>query len=73
MEHYAKTKARLFQSEPGKICILPKDCEYFPLFYASASADGTTKNIVTYSMKEPSDYSLKHLQTTDSGMDIGIR
>ncbi|MEI6711720.1 MAG: Mur ligase family protein [bacterium] len=37
MEHYAQTKARLFRREPGKICILPKDCEYFSLFYEAAS------------------------------------
>ncbi len=73
MDHYAQTKARLFKREPGKICILPKDCDYFPLFYAAASAGGDTKNIVTYSMKKPDDYSLKHLQATESGMDIGIK
>lgn len=51
MKHYAQTKARLFYREPGKLCILPKDCGYFPLFHAAASAGGDNKNIVTYSMK----------------------
>jgi len=73
MEHYAQTKARLFRREPGKICILPKDCEYFSLFYEAASVGWNTKNIVTYSIKGPSNYYLKHLQATESGMDIGIK
>ena len=37
MDEYASTKARIFQKEPGKICVLPKDCEYFSLFYNAAS------------------------------------
>jgi UDP-N-acetylmuramoyl-L-alanyl-D-glutamate--2,6-diaminopimelate ligase len=65
MDHYAQTKARLFRPEPGKICILPKDCEYFPLFYTAASTGGDTKHIITYSMKEPSNYSLKYLQSAE--------
>jgi UDP-N-acetylmuramyl tripeptide synthase len=32
MQHYAHTKSRIFKKEVGKICILPKDCEYFDMF-----------------------------------------
>lgn len=73
MDHYARTKARIFRRESGKLCILPRDCEYFPLFYDAASAGGNTKNIITYSMREPCDYTTKHLQITENGIDIGIK
>lgn len=74
MDHYAQTKARLFQRETGKICVLPRDCDYYPLFYGVASTGAhMTHHIVTYSMKEPSNYYLKHLQATEHGMEIGIR
>jgi len=46
MHHYASTKARLFQKSPGKITILPRDCEYFDVFEARAGSD-----CITYSMK----------------------
>lgn len=73
MDHYAQTKARLFKREPGKICILPKDCDYFPLFQKTASAGIDTQNIITYSMKDSSsDYHMKHLQGNENGIDIGI-
>ncbi len=73
MDHYAKTKSRLFQRETDKICVLPRDCDYFHLFYDVASAGNhMTHSIITYSMKEPCEYSLKHLKTTDHGMEIGI-
>jgi len=73
MDHYASTKARIFQKEPGKICVLPKDCEYFSLFYAVASVGGDARNIVTYSAKEPADYRLRALKNTEKGMDIDIK
>jgi UDP-N-acetylmuramoylalanine-D-glutamate ligase len=73
MDHYARTKARLFQRESGKLCILPRDCEYFSLFYDAAGAGVDTKNIITYSMREPCDFYAKHLQITDNGIEIGIK
>jgi len=73
MDHYVHTKARLFQKELGKLCVLPRDCAYFSVFYDTASVGKKTAPIVIYSMNEPSDYSLKHLQMTENGMDIGIK
>ena len=37
MDHYARTKTRIFKPEPGKICVLPKDSEYFDLFLAAVN------------------------------------
>ncbi|MFA6080618.1 MAG: UDP-N-acetylmuramoyl-L-alanyl-D-glutamate--2,6-diaminopimelate ligase [Candidatus Gracilibacteria bacterium] len=73
MDEYARTKARIFQKEPGKICVLPKDCEYFSLFQNAARAGGDGRNIITYSMKEPADYQLRALRNTEKGMDIDIK
>jgi UDP-N-acetylmuramoylalanine-D-glutamate ligase len=38
MQHYVETKARIFAREPGKICVIPLDSEYFSIFYTAASA-----------------------------------
>jgi len=73
MDHYASTKARIFQKEPEKICVLPKDCEYFSLFQNAARAGGDMRNIITYSIKEPADYRLRALRNTEKGMDIDIK
>jgi UDP-N-acetylmuramoyl-L-alanyl-D-glutamate--2,6-diaminopimelate ligase len=73
MDHYANTKSRIFEQEPGKICILPKDCEYFSLFRTAASRGGDERNIITYSMKDPADYQLRALKNTETGMDIDIK
>jgi len=46
MDHYVRTKARLFKRDIHKLCILPRDCEYFDIFAAQAGRD-----VITYSMK----------------------
>ncbi|MBP7773820.1 UDP-N-acetylmuramoyl-L-alanyl-D-glutamate--2,6-diaminopimelate ligase [Candidatus Gracilibacteria bacterium] len=68
MDHYVKTKARLFKKEQGKICILPRDCQYFDVFSREAG-----KEAVTYSMKQSADYQTRSLKTDGDGIDIVIK
>lgn len=72
MDHYAHTKARIFTKEDDKICVLPRDSSYFSLFYDIATEGNTPVNIITYSMKTPSDYYVKHLVSWDTGMELWI-
>lgn len=58
MDHYVKTKAQLFKKESGKICVLPRDCEYFDVFSREAGKDA-----VTYSMKQSAQYQTRSLKT----------
>jgi UDP-N-acetylmuramoyl-L-alanyl-D-glutamate--2,6-diaminopimelate ligase len=68
MEHYVGTKARLFKKEHGKICVLPRDCEYFDVFSKQAGKDA-----ITYSMKQAASYQTRALEITSSGIDMTIR
>jgi UDP-N-acetylmuramoyl-L-alanyl-D-glutamate--2,6-diaminopimelate ligase len=68
MDHYAGTKARLFKRESGKICVLPRDCDYFDIF-----AERAGKDAVTYSMKQPASYQTRSLKTDWDGIDIVIK
>lgn len=58
MNHYVKTKARLFKKEHRKICVLPRDCDYFNIFAEQAGRDA-----ITYSMKQPASYQTRSLKT----------
>lgn len=73
MQHYVETKARIFRRESGKVCVLPRDCDYFSVFHTTASTWGDAKNIITYSMKQSANYTLKHLQSTEAGIEVGIK
>lgn len=68
MHHYAMTKARLFKKELRKICILPKDCDYFDMFHKQAGND-----CITYSMKSPATYQLRALKTDADGIDMTVK
>jgi len=68
MDHYVQTKARLFKKEPGKICILPRDCDYFDIFEKQSGSD-----CVTYSMKQPASYQIRSLQADGTGIDMVIK
>lgn len=68
MDHYVRTKARLFKKEHGKICILPRDCDYFDIFSEAAGEDA-----LTYSMKQASTYQTRSLKTDANGIDIVIK
>ena len=68
MDHYVKTKARLFKKEHGKICILPRDCAYFDIFAQQAGKDA-----ITYSMKQAAHYQTRSLKTDGDGIDIVIK
>lgn len=68
MDHYVATKARLFKQEHWKICVLPRDCEYFDIFAAQAGP-----HPVTYSMKQPADYQTRSLVADADGIDIVIK
>lgn len=68
MDHYVKTKARLFKKEYGKICILPRDCAYFDIFAQQAGKDA-----ITYSMKQAAHYQTRSLKTDGDGIDIVIK
>lgn len=68
MDHYVRTKARLFKKEHGKICILPRDCDYFDIFARQAGKDA-----ITYSMKQSATYQTRSLKTDGEGIDIVIR
>lgn len=68
MDHYVATKARLFKREHWKICVLPRDCEYFDIFAAQAGP-----HPVTYSMKQPADYQTRSLMAGADGIDIVIK
>ncbi len=68
MQHYASTKARLFKKSFWKICILPRDCEYFDMFEKQAGTD-----CITYSMKESAAYQTRSLITDQNGIDIVIK
>lgn len=68
MDHYVATKARLFKHEQWKICVLPRDCEYFDIFAAQAGP-----HPVTYSMKQPADYQTRSLVADADGIDIVIK
>lgn len=68
MHHYAMTKARLFKKSLGKICILPKDCDYFEMFQEQSGDD-----CITYSMHHPATYQLRALKTDAEGIDITIK
>jgi len=67
MQHYAHTKSRIFKKEPWKICILPKDCEYFDMFQKQSG------ECITYSMKSPATYQTRNLKTDIDGIDITIK
>jgi UDP-N-acetylmuramoyl-L-alanyl-D-glutamate--2,6-diaminopimelate ligase len=68
MDHYVKTKSRLFKKEHGKICVLPRDCDYFDIFSEQAEKDA-----ITYSMKQPASYQTRSLKTDWEGIDIVIK
>ncbi len=68
MDHYVRTKARLFKREHGKICLLPRDCAYFDIFFEAAGED-----TLTYSMKQPATYQTRSLKTDGDGIDIVIK
>lgn len=68
MDHYVKTKARLFKREHGKICLLPRDCAYFDIF-----SEGAGEDALTYSMKQPATYQTRSLKTDGDGIDIVIK
>lgn|GEM_PF-1181953 len=67
MEHYVNTKVRLFKKETGKICVLPRDCEYFDIFSKQAGKDA-----ITYSMKHPATYQVRALRADEEGIDMTI-
>lgn len=67
MEHYAETKARIFWSEPGKIIVLPQDCEYGEIFRKKAW------NCITYSMKSPATFQAQATKVTPEGIEILIK
>ncbi len=68
MDHYVRTKARLFKKEHGKICIIPRDCHYFDIFSEAAGEDA-----LTYSMKQAATYQTRSLKTDANGIDIVIK
>lgn len=68
MHHYAATKARIFQKEPRKITVLPRDSEYFEMFSKKAGADS-----ITYSMNQPATYQTRSLITDANGIDMVIK
>ncbi len=68
MEHYANTKARLFRRELGKICVLPRDSEYFYLFQEKTGTD-----CITYSMKGGATYQIRSLISDENGIDMTIK
>lgn len=68
MDHYVRTKARLFQQEPRKICVLPRDCPYFDIFEEKSG-----KDTITYSMREAATYQTRSLKTDAEGIDIVIK
>ena len=68
MEHYVATKAKIFAQEPHKLCILPRDCAYFPVFAKQAGDD-----VITYSMSHVADYQVTDIQTSSEEMQIIIK
>ncbi len=68
MHHYASTKARLFKQEPRKLCILPRDCDYYDMFAEQAGPD-----CITYSMRDAATYQTRSLITNSEGIDIVIK
>lgn len=67
MDHYVATKARLFKHELHKLCILPRDCEYFDVFARAA------QDYITYSMQQPANYQTRALKADGEGIDITIK
>lgn len=67
MDHYVRTKARLFKPEIHKLCILPRDSEYFEVFGKQAG------DCITYSMKNPATYQVRALKTDAEGIDMVIK
>ena len=68
MNHYVATKARLFRKEPGKICVLPRDCEYYDIFARQAGTDH-----ISYSMHTGATYQTRALKADGDGIDITIK
>lgn len=67
MDHYVRTKARLFKPEIHKLCILPRDSDYFGVFWKQTGA------CITYSMKNPATYQVRALKTDAEGIDMVIK
>lgn len=68
MDHYVRTKARLFRNTLGKICILPRDSEYFEAFEKQSGCD-----CITYSMRQPATYQTRSLVIDQNGIDMTIK
>lgn len=67
MDHYVRTKARLFKHDMHKLCILPRDCQYFDVFQKQAG------DCITYSMQDPATYQVRALRTDAEGIDMVIK
>lgn len=68
MDHYVKTKARLFKSEIHKICVLPRDSEYYDIFAKKAGTE-----LITYSMQTPATYQTRSLIANQEGIEMVIK
>ncbi len=68
MDHYVKTKARLFKSEIHKICVLPRDSEYYDIFAKKAGTE-----VVTYSLQKPATYQARSLIANEEGIEMVIK
>lgn len=68
MGHYARTKARIFKSEIHKICILPRDSDYYNLFAKKAGTE-----LVTYSLNSPATYQARSLIANQEGIEMVIK
>lgn len=68
MDHYVATKARLFKSEIHKICVLPRDSEYYDVFAENAGTE-----LVTYSMHSPATYQTRSLIANQEGIEMVIK
>jgi UDP-N-acetylmuramoyl-L-alanyl-D-glutamate--2,6-diaminopimelate ligase len=69
MDHYVRTKARIFKPEKNKVCILPKDCEYFDIFFETAKGG----QVLTYSTQTDADYQALHIASTENGMSLTVK
>lgn len=68
MDHYVRTKARLFRQETRKICVLPRDSEYFDIFAKKAGTE-----VITYSMQSPATYQTRSLIANQEGIEMVIK